>query len=89
MAEEKEVKKNGVNPVAASLAGAALGAAAAAGAIILSDKKNRKKLENTLDQLREQGFKVLDIVQKEAGVVRELASKKTPAKKASAKKTKN
>ena len=54
----------------ASLAGAALGAAVGAGAIILSDKKNRKKLEDALEGLKKQGFDVLEIVQKEVTNVR-------------------
>lgn len=54
----------------ASLAGAAVGAAVGAGAIILSDKKNRKKLEEALDGLKKQGFDVLDIVSREAKTVR-------------------
>ena len=62
-------KKGGVNPMVASLAGAALGAAVGAGAIILSDKKNRKKLEDALEGLKKQGFNVLEIVQKEAANV--------------------
>lgn len=67
----------------ASLAGAALGAAVGAGAIILSDKKNRKKLEEALEGLKKQGFDVLDIVSREAKTVRnklEAASKKTATK---------
>lgn len=71
-------KKGGVNPMVASLAGAALGAAVGAGAIILSDKKNRKKLEEALAGLKKQGFKVLDIVQEEAKMVRGAVA---PAKK--------
>ncbi len=82
-------KKGGVNPMVASLAGAALGAAVGAGAIILSDKKNRKKLEDALEGLKKQGFNVLEIVQKEAANVRkqlEPAEEAKPAKKSSSKK---
>lgn len=75
MANEKiEDKKSGANPLIASLAGAALGAAVGAGAIILSDKKNRKKLEDILEGLKKQGFKVLDIVSKEAESVKKQLS---------------
>lgn len=70
MAKEKEVEKRGVNTMIASLAGAAVGAAVGAGAIILSDKKNRKKLEDALEGLKKQGFDVLDIVSREAKTVR-------------------
>jgi hypothetical protein len=77
-------KKGGVNPVVASLAGAAIGAAAAAGAIILSDKKNRAKFEKVVGDLKKEGFKVMQIVQEEVGAVKEIAS----GKKGSASKSK-
>lgn len=91
MANNNSDKKAGVNPMVASLAGAAVGAAVGAGAIILSDKKNREKLEKALEGLKKQGFNVLDIVQKEADSVRKQiggseASEEKPAKKASKKK---
>lgn len=80
MANDKNDKKEeGVNPMIASLAGAAVGAAVGAGAIILSDKKNREKLEKALAGLKKQGFNVLDIVQKEANKVRDQIE---PAKEA-------
>lgn len=86
-------KKGGVNPMVASLAGAALGAAVGAGAVILSDKKNQEKLKKALDGLKKQGFDVLEIVQKEAQNVRkqiagsaEEVDEKKPAKKGAAKK---
>lgn len=78
--------KKGVNPVAVGLAGAVVGAAAAAGAIVLADEKNRKKFEKILGDLKDQGFKVLEVVQKEAKEVQKLAqgtgnaTKKTAAK---------
>lgn len=70
MAKDNETGKKGVNTMIASLAGAAVGAAVGAGAIILSDKKNRKKLEEALEGLKKQGFDVLDIVSREAKTVR-------------------
>lgn len=70
MAKENSTEKKGVTTMIASLAGAAFGAAVGAGAIILSDKKNRKKLEDALDGLKKQGFDVLDIVSREAKTVR-------------------
>lgn len=80
MAEEK---KGGVNSMIASLAGAAVGAAVGAGAIILSDKKNRKKLETALEGLKKQGFDVLDIVSREAKSVKNrLEAGKTSGRKA-------
>lgn len=64
MANDK--KSGGVNPMVASLAGAAIGAAVGAGAVILSDEKNRKKLEGALEGLKKQGFNVLEIAKNEA-----------------------
>jgi hypothetical protein len=91
MANDKD-KTGGVNPMVASLAGAALGAAVGAGAVILSDKKNRQKLEKALEGLKKQGFDVLEIVQKEAQNVRKQiggadeTAEKRPAKKSGTKK---
>ncbi len=70
MADKKADKKGGMNPMVASLAGAAIGAAVGAGAVILSDEKNRKKLEGALEGLKKQGFHVLEIAQREAESVR-------------------
>lgn len=83
MGNDSEESGKGVNPMIAGLAGVAVGAAVGAGAIVLSDDKNRKKLEKVLGELKDQGFKVLDIVQKEAGHVKRLASnsKNTKSKK--------
>lgn len=88
MAADKESNGKNVNTVVASLAGAALGAAVGAGAIILSDKKNRKKLEEALEGLKKQGFDVLDIVSREAQTVRNKleTNKKTSVKKSKLKK---
>lgn len=88
MAADKGSEGKGVNTMVASLAGAALGAAVGAGAIILSDKKNRKKLEEALEGLKKQGFDVLDIVSREAQTVRTKleSARKTTGKKPKAKK---
>ncbi len=87
--EKTKEKKSGVNSMIASLAGVAVGAAVGAGAIILSDKKNRKKLEEALEGLKKQGFKVLDIVQKEAQSVKsKLDVPKSKTGKKSKRKTK-
>lgn len=71
MANKSDDKKGGVNPMMASLAGAAIGAAVGAGAVILSDEKNRKKLESALEGLKKQGFDVLEIAKREAGSIRD------------------
>ena len=78
-------KKGGMSPMMASLAGAAVGAAVGAGALILSDEKNRRKLESALEGLKKQGFNVLEIVQKEAQNVRNQLE---PAKEGSRKEAK-
>lgn len=76
----------GINPLAAGLAGAVVGAAAAAGAIILADEKNRAKLEKTIGELKKQGFKVMEVVQSSAQEVKKLGNKKgSVAKKGTAK----
>ncbi|OGE28648.1 hypothetical protein A2867_04350 [Candidatus Daviesbacteria bacterium RIFCSPHIGHO2_01_FULL_40_11] len=80
-------EKKGLNPLATGVAGAMIGAAAAAAAIALSDEKNRKKAEKVLVGLQKQGDMVLkeitkkamelkDIVGKNAAGVRKLSSKK-------------
>jgi 16S rRNA C967 or C1407 C5-methylase (RsmB/RsmF family) len=66
--------KKGVNPIAVGLAGAVVGAAAAAGAIILADEKNRQKLGKTVEELKKQGFKVMEVVQNEAAEMKKIAT---------------
>ncbi len=81
--------KKGINPVAVGLAGAVVGAAAAAGAIILADEKNRAKLAKTIEGLKEQGFKVMEVVQNEAAEMKRIATqngKSGSAKKSTPKK---
>lgn len=93
MAKSNQPEENsGVNPMVASLAGAAIGAAVGAGAVILSDQKNRAKLEKTLEGLKKQGFHVLDLVQKEADKLKPAEAKveakvKKTIKKATKKKS--
>lgn len=80
-------KKNGVNPIAVGLAGAVVGAAAAAGAIILADEKNRQKLGKTVEELKKQGYKVMEVMQNEAAEMKKIATGGKTAGK-STKKTK-
>jgi gas vesicle protein len=80
-------KKNGVNPIAVGLAGAVVGAAAAAGAIILADEKNRQKLGKTVEELKKQGYKVMEVMQNEAAEMKKIATGGKTASK-STKKTK-
>ncbi len=89
-------KKSKVGSVAVGLAGAVVGAAAAAGAIVLADDKNRKRLEKILGELKKEGFKVLEVVQEESKTLKEIAigkeeksvPKKAAVKKVAVKKTK-
>lgn len=80
--------KKGVNPIAVGLAGAVVGAAAAAGAIILADEKNRQKLGKTVEELKKQGFKVMEVVQNEAAEMKKIATGGGAGSKKTAKKTK-
>lgn len=66
-------EKKGINPIAASLAGAAVGAVVAAGTIALSDKKNRKKVEKIFDEIKDEGMKILEKMQHEIKEVQKLA----------------
>ena len=52
-------QKKGVNPAAAGLVGAVVGAAAASAVIALSDKKTRKRMEKGLNDLKSEGKKKL------------------------------
>ncbi len=68
-----EDKKRDVGAVAAGLIGAAIGAAVAAGSIAMADDKNRKKAEKIIGEIKKQGGKMLDLVQKETEVIRKIA----------------
>lgn len=76
--------KKGLNPLATGVAGAIIGAAAAAAAIALSDEKNRKKVENVLEGLQKEGNKVLKEISKKAFQLKD-AVKKTATKQLKAK----
>lgn len=56
MANENDDKK-GINPAAAGVVGAVIGAAAAGAAIALSDKDNRKKLEKAFKEAKTESSK--------------------------------
>jgi|GEM_PF-3313967 hypothetical protein len=71
MADEKK----GLNPLATGVAGAVIGAAAAAAAIALSDEKNRKKVEKTLESLQNEGNKVLKEITKRAMEIKDAVGK--------------
>lgn len=67
-------KKKDPSAITAGLIGAAVGAAVAAGSIALADGKNRKKVEKLVEEIKQRGAKIIDLVQREAGVVKKLAS---------------
>ncbi len=73
--------KKGVNPLATGVAGAVIGAAAAAAAIVLSDEKNREKVEKTLKDLQKNGDKILKEITKRALELKEISNKAQPKKK--------
>lgn len=76
MAEDKK----GLNPLATGVAGAVIGAAAAAAAIALSDEKNRKKVEKTLESLQKEGNKVLKEITQRAMEIKDAVGKRGEAK---------
>lgn len=49
--------KKGVNPAAAGLIGAVVGAAAGAAAVVMSDEKTRRKVEKAIKVLKNEGIK--------------------------------
>lgn len=52
-----------MNPVAAGAVGAMVGAAVGAGAVMLSDPKNRKMIKNKFETLKKQGQKAYSDLQ--------------------------
>ncbi len=81
-------KKKEFNPVVAAVAGVVVGAGVAvAGAVALSDKKNREKVKKTLANAKDQAMGYVEDVQKQAedkkGEIEEkLAKGKEKVKKA-------
>lgn len=65
----------GAGSLASGVAGAVIGAAAAAAAIALSDEKNRKKAEQILKDLQNQGDKVLKEITKKAMELKQISDK--------------
>lgn len=85
--------ENKSGSLATGVAGAIIGAAAAAAAIALSDEKNRKKAEGILKDLQKQGDKILDQISKRAMEIKDIGLKalpegKKPVKKARKKRSK-
>lgn len=76
----------GVNPLATGVAGAVIGAAAAAAAMFLSDEKNRKKAEKILGELEKDGTKVFSEVKRIAMELKDKGVKTLPKETKEAKK---
>lgn len=72
MADDKKANSAAV----AGLAGAVIGAAATAAAIVLADEKNRKRAESILKDLQKQGNKVLKEISKRAMELKDMGEPK-------------
>ncbi len=82
-------ENKGSNSLATGVAGAIIGAAAAAAAMFLSDGKNRKKAEKVLSELEKKGDSVLKEITKKALQLKDAVEpKKVPAKVGKVKKKK-
>lgn len=81
-------EKKGVSPLATGVAGAIIGAAAAAAAIALSDEKNRKKAQTILEGLEKEGDKVLKEISKRAMELKDTVGKTISSGKEEPKKLK-
>lgn len=81
-------EKKGVSPLATGVAGAIIGAAAAAAAIALSDEKNRKKAQTILESLEKEGDKVLKEISKRAMELKDTVGKTISSDKEEPKKLK-
>lgn len=65
-------KTKHINPVVAAVAGAVVGVGAAvAGAVVLQDEKNRKKVQQVLGDVRDQAMGYVENLQKQATTKRE------------------
>ncbi len=65
--KDKKSETSGVNPVAAAITGAVVGAGVAVvGAVALSDEKNRKKVTDAFNNVKKQASDYMDKMQKTA-----------------------
>ncbi len=65
--KKQDQRTGGLNPVAAAVTGAIIGAGVAvAGAVALSDKNNRKKVKEVLTNVRDQAIGYMEDVQNQA-----------------------
>lgn len=67
--DKKPEVKEGVNPVVAAVTGAVVGAgivAAGAGAVVLSDEENRKKIKKVINNVKDRAEDYLAGIEKQA-----------------------
>lgn len=70
-----EEKKGGINPVVAAVTGVVIGATAAiAGAVVLSDEKNRKKVAHSFDNVKSQAMGMGKDAKKQAAAAKNDAA---------------
>ncbi len=84
--QKSDVHKGGVNPIAAAVVGAVVGAAAVgiAGVAALSNKKNRKKIEQAIDDTKEKVDEVKGTVTEKVSQGQEKAKNMITAVKTAA-----
>ena len=89
---KQDREKSSVNPIAAAVTGAVVGAGiAVAGAIALKDEKNREKVKEALNTVKDQARGYVESIQKQAqekksDVQEKLAGGKNRVKKSTQKK---
>lgn len=67
--QKKQDDQNKFNQVAAAVTGAVVGAGVGiAGAVVLGDKKNREKISNVLNNVKDQAVDYVEGIQKQAEV---------------------
>lgn len=67
--QKKQDSQNRFNQVAAAVTGAVVGAGVGiAGAVVLGDKKNREKISNVLNNVKDQAVDYVEGMQKQAEV---------------------
>ena len=82
--------QDGINPVAAAVAGAVVGAGVGvAGAVIMGNKKNREKIGKLLNNIKDEAVDYAEGIQKQAEVKKaEIKGKLNEGKKKSGKSNK-
>lgn len=85
--QKKEVKSaNTVNPIVAGIAGVVAGGMAVAAAVVMSDKKNQKKVKDVFDGAKEKVTERIDKIMSQP-VIEKNAKKRKEAVKDTKKKT--